>query len=108
MGANVVYIDKSAIANLQQFLTSEDIIQQLDSAYSKDDHEGSHRLAHSLKSTNANVGALPLSELASEIEELARERQLNGNDARLAALRHCFDQTRLAIQSLDFMRQRTT
>lgn len=118
MNADAVYLDKTVITNLQQFLSEDklrslmsryiedsiSILEQLDSTLAAGDHEVAHRLAHSLKSTSANVGALPLSELAREIEEIAREGQSDGLDTRLLALHECFEQTRLVIQTLDIMR----
>ena len=80
----------------------------MQSAQDKANQEETHRLTHSLKSTSANVGALPLSELAKELEGLAREGQLDAIRLRLDELTRCFALTRSAIESMDIMQNRKT
>ena len=119
---NRQYLNKTTLKNLQQFLSedkltlllsryiddSNKIIAQLQSAQDSANQEETRRLVHSLKSTSANVGAIPLSELAKELEDLAREGQLDAVNSRLLALCQCFQLTSLAIESMDIMTKRKT
>ena len=119
---NSQYMSKTTLRNLQQFLSedklalllsryiddSNKIISQLQSARETANQEETRRLTHSLKSTSANVGAIPLSELAKELEDLAREGQLDAVNSRLPALCQCFELTRLAIESMEMMTKRET
>ena len=116
------YMNKTTLRNLQQFLSedkltlllsryiddSNKIIAQLQSAQDSANQEETRRLVHSLKSTSAYVGAIPLSELAKELEDLAREGQLDAVNSRLPALCQCFELTRLAIESMEMMTKRET
>ena len=122
MDSNVSYMNKVVLRNLQQFLNedklyallsryimdSASIIQQLEDALGNKNQDEARRLAHSLKSTSANVGAIPLSELAKELEDFAREGQLSEISTRMAALSDCFAQTQATIDAMEIMRQRKT
>lgn len=116
------YLHKQVITNLQQFLNedkmhallsryiadSAGILQQLHSALTSANQEEARRLVHSLKSTSANVGAMPLSELAKTLEDLARGGQLSEISARMDSLNDCFTQTQMAIDALEIMRKHKT
>ena len=116
------FMHKATLDNLRQFLNEEklslllaryiddsaNLIQQLQVALERDNQAEARRLAHSLKSTSANVGALPLSELAKHAEGLARDGELKGIRACLPELGQCFAQTQMAIEAIDFMQKRKT
>lgn len=51
------------------------------------DVEMLRRLAHTLKSSSASVGALQLSQLCAQVEALAREHKVGELDAAVAQLR---------------------
>lgn len=122
MAPTVAYMNKVVLRNLQQFLNedklhtllsrylsdSASIIQQLEGALTSSNQDEARRLAHSLKSTSANVGAMPLSELAKELEDLAREGQLGQISTRTSALKDCFAQTQATIDAMEIMRKRQT
>ena len=116
------YMNQTTLSNLRQFLSEEklfllltryiedtsNIIQQLQVALNSSLQAEAQRLCHSLKSTSANVGALPLSELARQLEALAREGQLDEMKTMVPELGSCFAQTQLTIEDMEFMRQRQT
>ncbi len=122
MDPTVSYMNKVVLRNLQQFLNedklhallsryildSASIIQQLDGALASSNQDEARRMVHSLKSTSANVGAMPLSELAKELEDLARAGQLDAMSTRTAALKDCFAQTQTSIDAMEIMRKRQT
>lgn len=49
------------------------MIEQLRSALETDDREVLHRVAHTLKSSSASLGAFPLSMMCAELEDRSRE-----------------------------------
>jgi len=116
------FMNETTLDNLRQFLNEEklslllaryiddsaNLIQQLQVALEMDNQAEARRLAHSLKSTSANVGALPLSELAKDVEGLARDGDLKQIRSSLPELGQCFAQTQMAIESMEIMRKRKT
>lgn len=58
------------------------------------------RAAHSLKSNSANVGALTLSSLSRELEELSRQGNLNDAPALLAQLTSEFQLVQAELQKI--------
>jgi CheY-like chemotaxis protein len=122
MDNQVDYMSKVVLGNLQQFLNEEklhtllarylsdssNILTQLQAALASQNQEESRRLVHSLKSTSANVGAIPLSEIARELENYAREGQLDAVSAGLDRLLDCFAQTQASIGALEVMQKRKT
>lgn len=110
-------LEHSVLDNLATFLSpdklkellacylrdSQQIITQLDTALTEKDTGEATRLVHSLKSTSANVGAIPLSELAKSLEALARKEKLDAIGAQIGELNQLFDLTQTSIEQLDFM-----
>lgn len=57
--------------------TCESHLQKITDAIAAEDFATLERMFHSMKSSSRNVGAAGLSELAEELETLAREQQLD-------------------------------
>jgi len=75
------------------------LIAQMKSALTNKDAESFRRAAHSLKSNAATFGAMELSALAKELENLARENNLEvGN--RLEVVEAEFQQVKSELVSL--------
>ena len=87
--------DTSLISPLEQSV--------LDSALAEQNTNDAIRLTHSLKSTSANVGAIPLSELAKSLEALAHQDKLDDVRAQMNELSQLFDLTRASVEQLAFM-----
>jgi diguanylate cyclase (GGDEF)-like protein len=66
-------------------------LAQLEHAVDIDDAESARTMAHSIKGSSGNLGALQLSQLAKDAEELARELRLSDIRPLLPQLRHAFD-----------------
>jgi diguanylate cyclase (GGDEF)-like protein len=66
-------------------------LAQLAHAVDADDAETARTMAHSVKGSSGNLGALYLSQLAKDAEELAREQRLSDIRPLLPQLRHAFD-----------------
>lgn len=122
MSTNVDYIDASMLANLSQFLNAEKLqsllqryiddsnrlLEQLTSSLADNNADDSRRHVHSLKSTSANIGANPLANVAAELEEFARLKQLDKVTERLDELKNLFTETSTTIAGLDIMQQQQT
>lgn len=78
----------------EQFLT--DLSRALD----KQDVDLFRRSAHSLKSNAATFGAMTLSDMAKELEMMAREDQLAKVDGKLAPLSHAFAEASQMLKDL--------
>ncbi len=65
-------------------------LDQLESAVNQGDAETARAMAHSVKGSSGNLGALSLSQLAKEIEELALEKQLGEIRPLLPRLRQTY------------------
>jgi len=57
-------------------------------------------VAHTLKSSSASIGALDLSRRCAEIEQLARDGQVEGLEALLDGMQSDVEHVRLALQAL--------
>ena len=89
---------------LERYISdSQNLLGQLDSALDDNNPAEVTRLAHSLKSTSANIGAIPMSELAKRLEALARDEQLQDIRQQLNNLGQLFATTRSELRQLDFM-----
>jgi len=118
MSENANALEHSVLDNLATFLStdklqallvryiddSQNILNLLDTALTNNDVGEATRLVHSLKSTSANVGAVPLSELAKTLEGLARDEKLDDIRQQVSDLSQLFEATRNDIQQLDFMK----
>ena len=58
------------------------------------------RAAHSLKSNAATFGATKLSDLSEELEEMARQGQLEGGGEKLKPISAAFSKTEYALKEL--------
>jgi CheY-like chemotaxis protein/HPt (histidine-containing phosphotransfer) domain-containing protein len=79
---------------------AESMLEQLPPAVEASDSKEVERLAHSLKSSSLHVGAVNFSELARELEDRARNGQLDDVRARIRALEGEFQRVRGALQCL--------
>lgn len=74
---------------LGMFLTeADDSLQQLGAAIASEDIPATEDIAHSLRGASANVGAIALAHVASQIEHLARNGEIVGTAELLAQLHH--------------------
>jgi HPt (histidine-containing phosphotransfer) domain-containing protein len=76
------------------------LIAQLQPALDAGDAGAFRRTAHSVKSNAATFGATRLSELARELEFMAREGRLGEIGTRLDVLREAFEHTAGALKEL--------
>ncbi len=83
------HLDEATIVELKEIMEEEfDVLLEtylsdavikldsIDSALDEGDKEKLRESAHSLKGSSSNIGALPLSGLCANIENLARENQI--------------------------------
>jgi signal transduction histidine kinase/DNA-binding response OmpR family regulator len=73
-------------------------LKELDHALDQNDNEQILTIAHSLKSSSANVGAMNLSRIFKQFEEKGRNKTLSGNDALLTCAQQEFQQVTVALQ----------
>lgn len=75
------------------------LLAQMNSALANNDAESFRRAAHSMKSNAATFGAMELSLLAKELENLGRENNLEIGD-RLEAIEDSFRQVESQLREL--------
>ena len=75
-------------------------LKQLSKALDTHDTELFRRAAHSIKSNATTFGALALSELAEELEAIAREDKLKNADVKLEPLSRAFTDASQALKKL--------
>ncbi|MGB9901917.1 PAS domain S-box protein [Methanothrix sp.] len=75
-------------------------IASMHEALEKNDPHALYRAAHSMKSASASIGALHLSRICAEIEELVREARLDGVEERLRALDSEFERVRRELEGI--------
>lgn len=75
-------------------------IEQLADAITRRDAAQITQHAHRIKGAAANIGAVAMAELCAEIENIGRERRLDGAADLLNRLRGEFDQARTALEAL--------
>ena len=81
------------------YLTDGDArVKSLREAADRNDVPEIGRLAHSLKSASANLGAQPLAAEAKGVEHDARSRALNDPSARVAVLERLYAETSRALR----------
>ena len=84
---------------LSQYLSdAESLIAGIESCGQSGDAEGLERSAHTLKSASANVGALRLSALCDELQQIGRRGELDGCAERVAACLEAYRQARAELQ----------
>ena len=75
-------------------------LKDISHALESQDADLFRRSAHSIKSNAATFGALTLSELAKELEMMARESQFENADAKLESLFSAFTNASQALKEL--------
>ena len=75
-------------------------LADLESTLGTDDLEGFRRAAHSMKSNAATFGAMELSRMAKELEEMARGGGLDGARGKLSPLKLAFAQAAQALKDV--------
>jgi HPt (histidine-containing phosphotransfer) domain-containing protein len=76
------------------------IISTLGTAVNKKNTQDFFRLAHKLKSSSANVGALYLSSLLKSLEALGRQNEIEGTAGLFAAIKEEFETVRKSLEAL--------
>ncbi|MBL4607641.1 MAG: Hpt domain-containing protein [Pseudomonadales bacterium] len=67
-------MDDEFLALLRAFLSDSDTrVKSLRVAYDAGDHDNARAIAHSFKGSSGNMGAAALSQLCTEIEQLAKD-----------------------------------
>lgn len=74
------------------------LVSDLKQALAQDDPEALRRAAHTLKSSSATFGALVLSEMCREVEEIGRSGAVNGVGPQIAAIEAEFEAARAALK----------
>lgn len=77
-----------------------DLIAQLQHALAAGDASAFGRLAHSIKSSSASLGALAFSKLARELEMMGKASDLSGAGARLERLESGFIDLKNILEEL--------
>lgn len=72
-------------------------LDKLDAAIRERDCEGVRKAAHSLKGSSGNVGAMPLSRLAAQVEDAARDEQWDKITELSGGLRPAFERVSEAV-----------
>ncbi len=75
-------------------------VSKLSSALEMHDVQTFQRVAHTLKSSSANVGAMRMSKLSFELEKLGRAGSLDGADALVLRMKREFDEVSAALTAL--------
>jgi len=75
-------------------------VADLDKSFVDDDIDLFRRAAHSMKSNAATFGAIKLSNLSQELEEMARQGQLDGAAEKLAPISAAFSNAEQALKEL--------
>ncbi len=77
------------------------LVADLEKGLADHDTDIFRRAAHSLKSNGATFGAMKLSDLAKELEEKARQGQLEGTAEMLEAISDAFSNAEQALKELN-------
>lgn len=77
-----------------------DCIEGIESWQPSDELDDFIRPPHSLKSSAANIGAMGLSQLAEEIETLARQEQIDESKEKLGNLKQEYEKVKVALNEL--------
>ena len=91
------FIDEMVDAFLEEGVQ---FVADLDRAIADQDVERFRRAAHSLKSNAATFGAMKLSGLAKELEEMARDGQLKGAAEKLKPVSDAFSKAEQGLKEL--------
>jgi len=84
---------------IHAFLNSgTSIIESLPTAITEQDSTEAERLAHSLKSASANVGAVTLSRLANNAEDSIRDSGLNNIESTINCIKLEFEDVQIELK----------
>lgn len=75
-------------------------MREISEGLAKNDLVLLERASHTLKSSSANLGAVGLSSLCKQIEEIARTRSVSGIDVLFAQSRAALTQVEAALKAL--------
>jgi CheY-like chemotaxis protein len=114
--ATADYLDPAALQNLNELIGGEaafltelietflqdapKLIADMDQAVTKENAAALHLAAHSLKSNSADFGAILLSTLCKELEQMGRNKSLAGAAALMPQLYHEYHRTEAALNKL--------
>ena len=77
------------------------LLAQLQLALKENDAAALRRAAHSIKSTSNTLGALPLGDLAKELEMAGRAGDLTGAQGKVDRLADEYERVQLALKDLE-------
>ncbi|QID16915.1 Hpt domain-containing protein [Nitrogeniibacter mangrovi] len=80
-------------------VTQQDVVTRIDAAVGRGDMVEAYRLAHTLKSAAATVGAMPLSDAARALEAAYAAGRTAVAEAALTELRERFDEAMRVIRA---------
>jgi HPt (histidine-containing phosphotransfer) domain-containing protein len=94
--------DEEFLAELLQtyFDDSPQLLTTLHTALDAGDAEGFRRAAHSLKSNSANFGAMALSRMSKELEDMGKTGTLDGAGPKIAQAEEEYARVRAALESV--------
>ena len=79
---------------------SPEILDQMNRALDDGDAVAFRRAAHSLKSNSASFGALPLMELARDLEYMGRDERLGDAAPKMGELETTYNQAASALKEM--------
>lgn len=79
---------------------SPNLLAEMHQALASNDSEIFRRAAHSLKSNSANFGAMSLSKMSGELEELAKSGALDKASVKLAQVERDYWKVKEALESI--------
>jgi len=77
-----------------------ELVQTMRQAHANHDAEGLQRAAHTLKSSSATLGALPLSELSKKVEMLVKAGQMDVAGEQIAEVEAEYARVRQALEAM--------
>ena len=73
------------------------LINKIKQNYSEGDIESLQVNSHTIKGASANIGAVELSGIGAEIENICKGKSLTNIDNLIVKLEDCFERTKLAL-----------
>ena len=80
------------------FEETDEQLVGLEQAVAQQNAIGFQKIAHALKSSSANVGAVQVSKLCRELEEMGRNGQVEGAAQKLEAIKYEYQRAQTALQ----------
>ncbi len=78
-----------------------ELLAALERSITEKDATGLREAAHSLKGASYNVGAVPLAEITSILEQKGANADWQGVDESFSELKSCYQESIVAIQALN-------